>query len=71
MSDPIEPRLERKEFWLIWNTNGWRPRKPHTSEDAANTEARRLALLHPASKFYVLRAEHLVTCRAPEVVESA
>jgi hypothetical protein len=41
-------------FWLVWNEDGDAPRMKQRTPDAAEAEARRLALLHPGKAFVVL-----------------
>lgn len=41
-------------FWLVWNENGYPPMFKHPSQEAANTEAARLASENPGTQFHVL-----------------
>lgn len=46
------------QFWMVWNVNGRAPTHAHTSLEAANNEAMRLARLAPGQTFVVLEALH-------------
>lgn len=48
-------------FWLVWREHGAAPRFVHTSQDAAEAEARRLAAVNPGDSFFVLAAVTRVT----------
>ena len=51
-----EPAPER-DFWLVWSPTGHAPPKfKHTTFDAAETEAGRLARQNKGARFYVLHA---------------
>jgi hypothetical protein len=52
MTDMVK---EDAEFWLVWTKNGRNPRRSHTTEESAITEAERLARKFPGTKFLVLR----------------
>lgn len=41
-------------FWLVWNESGYPPMFKHPSQEAANTEAARLASENPGTQFHVL-----------------
>lgn len=41
-------------FWVVWSPRGGPPRRKHSSESAAITEAQRLSALRPGRHFYVL-----------------
>lgn len=44
-------------FWMVWSPQGHAPTVKHLSEDAAVTEAMRLARTNPGREFYVLTAQ--------------
>jgi len=44
-------------FWMVWKNMRKLPRFRHATEADAWTEARRLSLLFPNKKFYVVRVE--------------
>lgn len=68
MADTPTPICEPVEFWMVWTKTGHSPRKTHTTGAAAETEALRLAALHPGKKFIVLRAVSKLSFAAPEAV---
>ena len=41
-------------FWLVWNENGHHPMFKHPSQEAASTEAARLASENPGQQFHGL-----------------
>lgn len=41
-------------FWLVWREDGDNPTYRHPTQDSAESEALRLARLHPGSSFCVL-----------------
>ena len=45
-----------KQFWMVWCPNKSAPTYRHDVEAAAETEAERLAKLHPGEHFFVLEA---------------
>lgn len=47
------------QFWVVWCSSGNTPK--HGSRQAAQAEARRLAVAHPNDSFYVLKAVSRVT----------
>lgn len=58
---------EPAAFWFVWTKTGHVPRFAHDSFEAAQAEARRLALLRPGKKFIVLQAiEKVVAAPAEE-----
>lgn len=54
-------------FWLVWNELGQSPRYKHETVASAETEASRLAMLHPGITFTVLAPVANVTSRALEI----
>ena len=60
---PSLPSVPSGKVWINWRDNGFRPRKRHSSLNAALTEATRLARLNPgvAIRTYELTFVH-VTC---------
>jgi hypothetical protein len=67
--EPADPLAEPVDFYMVWTKTGYPPRRAHDSLDAAQTEARRLALQHPGKKFIVLQAlsKHSVTAEPPTI----
>ena len=49
-------KREPVSFWWVWTKSGAQPRVFHESEDAAITEAQRLAVKNPGKKYIVLHA---------------
>lgn len=45
---------EAVPFWLVWREDGLAPRYKHQSPEAAEAEARRLAIAHPGDAYMVL-----------------
>jgi hypothetical protein len=55
-------------FYIVWNPKGpHAPRERHSSQSAAEREARRLALEHPGQDFFTMMAD--ARFRATEPVE--
>lgn len=46
----------RTKFWVVWNPDGQAPTMRHWTRLSADTEAQRLASLHPDQDFFVLKA---------------
>ena len=44
------------KFWMVWNPNGRTPTYKHPSEEAAKTEAERLARIYHNERFWVLES---------------
>lgn len=44
------------KFWLVWSPSGGAPTRQHLTRIEADTEATRLAGLHPGRMFLVLKA---------------
>lgn len=53
MNTPIP---ENEAFWMVWKEDGPHPTYTHPSYGQAAGEAERLARLHPAKLFIVLKA---------------
>lgn len=44
------------KFWMVKAARGSAPNKTHDTEDSAVAEAKRLAVVNPGGKFFVLEA---------------
>lgn len=55
-------------MYMIYNPQANQPRAIHNDIVTANTEAMRLARLHPGQKFYVMKAQGYYSVAAPEPV---
>lgn len=56
-----------ERFWFVWNPMGSAPRVPHASLVEAESEARRLAGLHPGQNFVVLKSVSAFAAAQPVV----
>ena len=54
MNNPEIAEEFLKSFYLVWNKAGHAPSKSHITRQSADKEARRLALMTPGQKFFVL-----------------
>jgi len=54
-----------KTFWMIWNKGNRGPTIQHPTENAARSEAERLARFNPGQKFYLLSA--IDCCRVNDI----
>lgn len=48
--------MSNPQLFLVWRENGPSPRYKHSSFESAKSEASRLALANPGTRFYVLAA---------------
>ncbi len=53
-------------FWMVWDPQGRSPSHRHSSRDAAEAEAKRLAAMVPEHSFVVLEALHAYRVKRPE-----
>lgn len=51
-----EENVTDNQFWMVWSPQGGTPSTKHLTEQAALTEARRLAEQNPTRQFFVLKA---------------
>lgn len=56
-------------FYLVWNPEGYSPKKRHATKAEADTEARRLSSLNPDKSFYVLKTTEVFRTRT-EVIKT-
>lgn len=54
------------KIWMVKGESGGPPSKVHKTEASATVEAKRLARLHPGTKFYVLEAMTVWMTAQPE-----
>lgn len=60
------PHPAPKNVWFIWQKRGHPPRFAWTTEEAAITEAQRLAKRHPGVSFLVMHVTHKLRVELPE-----
>src|ERR1700749_2207727 len=53
---PVDERLKREPFWMVYGERQGAPRATHRSKAAAVVEAQRLARAAPGTGFFVLEA---------------
>lgn len=58
---------EGVDFYMVWTKTGRVPRYAHGYREAAEAEAKRLALLSPGKKFIVLHSVSKHSAPAPAV----
>lgn len=56
-------------FWIVWNPAGRNPQFMHRSEDAARTEAKRLAAANVGQSFFVMQPLAVAAAQGVTVTE--